>query len=84
MSDTREVILRIAARHTNRKALEVLAKEVAPAATSMAPGITGGVRTQSESLCNFVYEFIIGFNREAEDHGQSPLSDIAQLSSPRM
>lgn len=38
----REVMLRIAMRHANPKALEVFARELAPCATSMAPGITGG------------------------------------------
>jgi len=37
----REVILRIAVRHTDQKALEVLVYEFAPAALAMAPGITG-------------------------------------------
>lgn len=38
---TREVILKIGARHRDRGALEILAREIAPAATSMAQGITG-------------------------------------------
>jgi len=37
----REVVLRIAARHTDKAALEILAREVYPAATAMAQGITG-------------------------------------------
>jgi len=37
----REVILKIAAHHDDRTALETLAREVAPSATSMSPGITG-------------------------------------------
>lgn len=41
--DSREVILRISAVHKDRKALDILSKEVTPAALSMAPGITGGV-----------------------------------------
>lgn len=40
--DAREVCLRISVRHPERKALLVFAKEVAPSATSMAPGIYGG------------------------------------------
>ena len=40
-SATREVILKIAARHTSRDALELLAREIAPSATAMAQGITG-------------------------------------------
>ncbi|MES2979101.1 MAG: acyclic terpene utilization AtuA family protein [Pseudomonadota bacterium] len=38
---TREVILKIAARHPAREPLELLAREIAPSATAMAQGITG-------------------------------------------
>jgi hypothetical protein len=38
---TREVILKIAAKHASRDALELLAREIAPSATAMAQGITG-------------------------------------------
>ena len=38
---SREVVLKIAAKHSQREALELLAKEIAPSATSMAQGITG-------------------------------------------
>jgi hypothetical protein len=37
----REVVLKIGARHQNEKALEILAREIAPAASSMAQGLTG-------------------------------------------
>jgi hypothetical protein len=37
----REVVLKIAARHPDKAALELLARELAPSATSMAQGITG-------------------------------------------
>jgi hypothetical protein len=40
-SATREVILKLAARHASRDALELLAREIAPSATAMAQGITG-------------------------------------------
>lgn len=39
--DSREVILKIAAKHASRDALELLAREIAPSATAMAQGITG-------------------------------------------
>jgi len=39
--ESREVILKIAAKHASREALELLAREIAPSATSMAQGITG-------------------------------------------
>jgi hypothetical protein len=38
---TREVVLRIAAQHADRAALEFLAGEIAPAATAFCQGITG-------------------------------------------
>ena len=38
---SREVILKIAAKHASRDALKLLAREIAPSATSMAQGITG-------------------------------------------
>lgn len=38
---TREVILKIAAKHLARDALELLAREIAPSATAMVQGITG-------------------------------------------
>ena len=39
--DSREVVLKIAAKHPSREALALLAREIAPSATSMAQGITG-------------------------------------------
>ena len=39
--EAREVVLKIGARHADEKALEVLAREIAPAASSMAQGLTG-------------------------------------------
>ena len=38
---SRDVVLKIAVQHDRKEAVEVFAKEVAPAATSFAPGITG-------------------------------------------
>ncbi len=37
----REVVVKIAARHSHKEALQLFAKEIAQAATGMAPGITG-------------------------------------------
>jgi hypothetical protein len=39
--ESREVVLKLAAKHPQREALELLAREIAPSATSMAQGITG-------------------------------------------
>ncbi len=40
-SDTREVVVKIAALHDDRKALGLFAREIAQAATGMAPGLSG-------------------------------------------
>jgi len=40
-SQMREAVLRLSARHPDKKALELLASEIAPAGTSWAPGTTG-------------------------------------------
>ena len=37
----REVVLKLAVRHPDKRALEVFAREIAPAGTSFAPGTTG-------------------------------------------
>jgi len=39
--DTREVILKLAVSHAEERALEIFAKEIFPAATAMAQGLTG-------------------------------------------
>jgi hypothetical protein len=39
--ESREVVLKIAARHAEEKPLAILAGEIAPAATAMAQGLTG-------------------------------------------
>lgn len=41
VQSSREVVVKIAARHSKKEALTLLAKEIAQAATAMAPGITG-------------------------------------------
>jgi hypothetical protein len=41
VQDSREVILKVAATHSEERALEIFAREIYPAATSMAQGITG-------------------------------------------
>src|SRR5690606_26186721 len=41
--DLREAVMRIAVRHRQKAALEIFAREIAPAGTSWAPGTTGGL-----------------------------------------
>jgi hypothetical protein len=52
---TREAVLRLSATHPRREALELLAREVAPAGTSWAPGTTGasGRPTVAPSIRQF-------------------------------
>ncbi|PAV26940.1 terpene utilization protein AtuA [Tamilnaduibacter salinus] len=40
-SDTREVVIKISTAHANKKALVLFSREIAQAATGMAPGLTG-------------------------------------------
>lgn len=40
-SDTREIVIKIAVRHTKKEALVLFSREIAQAATGMAPGLTG-------------------------------------------
>lgn len=52
----REVVVKIAARHADKKALELFSREIAQAATGMAPGITGivgGRPKVSPRICLF-------------------------------
>ncbi len=56
---TREAVLRIAACHAEKAALELLAREVAPAGTSWAPGTTGaGGRAPASPLIR-QYAFLL-------------------------
>ena len=58
--DTREVVLRVSARHPRREALELLAREAASPVTSMAPGTTGyiGGRPAVHSAIR-LYSFLV-------------------------
>jgi len=40
-ADTREVVLKIAVRHASKDALQIFGREIFPAATAMAQGLTG-------------------------------------------
>ncbi|MFI8478992.1 acyclic terpene utilization AtuA family protein [Pseudomonas sp. NPDC078700] len=40
-SDTREVVIKLAVRHAKKEALVLFSREIAQAATGMAPGLTG-------------------------------------------
>ncbi|MCV3243905.1 acyclic terpene utilization AtuA family protein [Mesorhizobium sp. ZC-5] len=51
-AQSREVMLRVTVNHPDRKALEIFAREIAPAGTSWSPGTTGpaGARPQASPL----------------------------------
>ena len=49
-ADSREVVVKIAALHNNKKALDIFAREIAQAATGMAPGLTGIVGGRPKSF----------------------------------
>jgi hypothetical protein len=54
-SGAREVMMRLTVDHTNRQALEIFAREIAPAGTSWSPGTTGagGGRPKPVPLVKF-------------------------------
>ncbi|QXL83520.1 acyclic terpene utilization AtuA family protein [Comamonas sp. NLF-1-9] len=56
---TREAVLRISARHADKAALELLAREVAPAGTSWAPGTTGAGGRSGVSPLIRQYAFLL-------------------------
>jgi len=60
-SQTREAVLRLAVTHPRKEALELFAREVAPAGTSWAPGTTGaGGGRASVSPSIRQYAFLLG------------------------
>ncbi len=61
---TREAILRLSATHARKEALDLLAREVAPAGTSWSPGTTGaGGGRASASPSIRQYAFLLPKNR---------------------
>jgi len=63
-ADTREVVVKIAVRHADQKALGVFAREIAQAATGMVPGIAGSVGGRpkpSPRIC--LYSFLLKKNQ---------------------
>lgn len=63
---SREVILKLAAKHPQREALELLAREIAPSATAMAQGITGfAAGRPSPSPVVRLFSFLIAQSRVA-------------------
>jgi hypothetical protein len=56
---TREAVLRLTATHASREALELFAREVAPAGTSWAPGTTGAGGRSSVAPSIRQYSFLL-------------------------
>jgi hypothetical protein len=56
---TREAVLRLTACHADKRALELLAREIAPAGTSFAPGTTGAGGRASVSPLIRQYAFLL-------------------------
>lgn len=58
--DSREVILKIAARHVSREALDLFGREIYPAATAMAQSLTGfaGGRPQAQPVVR-LFSFLV-------------------------
>lgn len=58
-ADTREAILRLTATHHNKEALELFAREIAPAGTSWSPGTTGAAGRPPVSPSIRQYAFLV-------------------------
>jgi len=64
---TREAVLRLTARHPDKAALELLAREVAPAGTSWSPGTTGAGGRSTVSPLVRQYAFLLDKERVAPE-----------------
>lgn len=62
--DTREVMLRVVVDHEDRRALDLFAREIAPAATSWSPGTTGPA-TGRPSASPLIRQFAFTVSKEA-------------------
>ena len=59
----REVVLRVAVMHPQKAALELFAREIAPAGTSWSPGTTGADGRPKPSPCIRQFAFLLGKGR---------------------
>ncbi|MEQ8699438.1 MAG: acyclic terpene utilization AtuA family protein, partial [Bauldia litoralis] len=82
----REVMVKIGVRHDSREALEIFAREIAPAALSMAPGITGFYAGRpSVQPAVRLFSFLIGKDQAPADvtiDGETIAVPIAALPEP--
>ena len=61
--DVREAVLRLSAMHPQKAALEIFAREIAPAGTSWSPGTTGADGRPSPSAAIRQYAFMLDKRR---------------------
>ena len=87
----REVVLQVAVMHPDKAALELFAREIAPAGTSWSPGTTGASGRPSPSPCIRQFAFLLDKQRlqprvvmgEVELIVNVPLgSDAASVTTP--
>lgn len=79
--DSREVVVRIAARHADARALEVLAREMAPFGVSGAPGTTGfGGRAKAQAVFR-LFSFLWPKNRVAITVSVDESTQVMQVPS---
>jgi hypothetical protein len=89
---TREAVLRLAVTHPRKEALELFAREIAPAGTSWAPGTTGaggGRASVSPSIRQYAFlldksrvEATVAIDGERVDVPRSEVSASAPIPSP--
>ncbi|KAA5839346.1 terpene utilization protein AtuA [Pseudomonas sp. GW456-L14] len=83
--DSREVVIKLAVRHPDKRALVLFSREIAQAATGMAPGLTGivGGRPTVYPLIR-LFSFLIDKNActlEVEMAGQRHRVELPELDS---
>src|SRR5258706_2725894 len=55
--DLQEAVMRLAVSHPDRKALEIFAREISPAATSWSPGTTGSLNAGRPNVAPQIQQF---------------------------
>lgn len=83
LNQAREAILRITACHSDKAALELLVREVAPAGTSWAPGTTGAGGRASVSPSIRQYAFLLDKQR-LQPRVSLDGQEISVASEPRV
>ncbi len=66
----REAVLHLAVMHPHKAALEIFAREIAPAGTSWAPGTTGAAGRPSPAPCIRQFAFLL------DKHRLQPVADV--------